>query len=72
MAHLDLERDLAAVFLVFFGARLVRTRGERRRGRGLRYGWWARRGEDGFAQLGDGLFLASCEPAARCELATVS
>eukprot|EP00964_Phaeocystis_antarctica_P119401 scaffold83127_cov51-Phaeocystis_antarctica.AAC.1 len=39
-ARLDLQRDLAAVFLGAVGARLVRKRSEGRRRWGLR---WARR-----------------------------
>ena len=64
-ARLDLERDLATGFLGTFGARLVRTRGKRRR-------WWGRRGKDGVALPGDDRLLASREPAAPNELATVS
>ena len=71
-ARLDLQRDLATVFLGAVGARLVRTRGERRRWRGLRHGWLGRRRQDGFALLGDDRLLASRELAAHHELATVS
>ena len=71
-ARLNLESDLATVVLGIFGARLVCTRGERRRWRGLRHGRWGRRRQDDFALLGDDRLLASCEPAAHRELATVN
>eukprot|EP00964_Phaeocystis_antarctica_P023770 scaffold13289_cov59-Phaeocystis_antarctica.AAC.5 len=71
-ARLNLERDLATVVLGSFGARLVRTRGERRRWRGLRHGRWGRRRQDGFAPLGNERLLTSCETAAHRELATVN